>query len=477
MTIPLTKLLGTFIAGVRFESIPTEAIATVRAGFVDCLGVMLAGSLENTTKAVERVLLQDEIAGRSSLYLSGKVSSSPIAAFINGTAAHVLDFDDVGLKGSHPSAVLVPAILAESQVLRASGKDMIAAYIAGYEVWAELIARDSGNYQRKGWHPTGVFGAIAAAAACSRLRGLDSKKSSDALGIAASSACGVMANLGFMVKPTHPGRAASAGVMAARFAAEGVEGAPDAIEHDQGFLRAISPNGDVDLETAPILPPVRWKILEQGLNFKQYPVCYRAHRAIDALIDLKRIKSITSDVVRDIKVSFSKTHGIILKNHRPLTAIDAKFSIEFSLACAFTAGRVGLRELTDEFVMRKDIQDLIEKVSIEIDPREMAGTSGYAEHDFVTVSLKNGEELKSAKVRHARGDSEAPLGTEDLWTKFEDCVAWSRLPINARITFEALQHLEEIPTADALVEIALTGNSEIDLPNRTSKQVSVLQTN
>ena len=450
MTQPLTAAYGAFIAQLEFKALPQAVVDVAKQGFTDCVGVMLAGSREPVTAAVEKVLLADQSAGPASLYFSSKRASAPAAAWINGTAAHALDYDDVALKGSHPSAVLVPAILAEAQALNSSGRDMLAAYVAGYEVWADLIARERGNYQRKGWHPTGVFGAIGAAAACASLHGLDATKAAHALGAAASEASGVMSNLGSMVKPTHPGKAAASGIYAARFAAAGISATTDALEHAQGYLAALSPQGDVDLDTPPRLPPQHSQMTEQGLSIKQYPVCYRAHRAIDAMLGLLKKQPVAAKDVKEIRVSFSNSHLVILKNHRPQDAIAAKFSIEFAMACALLAGRVGLRDLIDEFVRSAEVQQLIERVAIDIDPEEEAGTSGYAPYDHVQLTLADGRVLKSEKIRYAMGDPHAPLTAADLWTKFEDCCAWSKLPLDARAVFDKLQGLDRLESVSAL---------------------------
>jgi 2-methylcitrate dehydratase PrpD len=450
MTQPLTAVYGAFIARLKFEALPTAVVNVAKQGFTDCIGVMLAGSREPVTQAFERVLLADAPAGPANLYFSEKRTTAPAAAWINGTAAHALDYDDVALKGSHPSAVLVPAILAEAQALNASGRDMLVAYNAGYEVWADLIARERGNYQRKGWHPTGIFGAIGAAAACASLHGLDAPACAHALGIAASEASGVMSNLGSMVKPTHPGKAAASGIYAARFAAAGVRATTDALEHAQGFLAAISPAGDVDLDTPPRLPPEQWQMEKQGLSIKQYPVCYRAHRAIDAMLGLLKKRPVASHDVKEIRVSFSNSHHVILKNHDPHTAIAAKFSIEFALACALLTGRVGLRDLTDTFVKSAAVRNLMKRVAIDINPVEDPGTSGYAPYDCVAIRLADDSVLKSDNVRYALGDPHTPLSAENLWVKFEGCVAWSELKLDAGMLFAQLQALEKVDIVNAL---------------------------
>ena len=450
MTQPLTATYGAFIAKLKYKALPPAVIGIIKQGFTDCIGVMLAGSREPVALAVERVLRADQPTGPANLYFSPKRTSAPAAAWINGTASHALDYDDVALKGCHPSAVLVPAILAEAQALNRSGREMLVAYAAGYEVWADLIARERGNYQRKGWHPTGIFGAIGAAAACASLHRLNPAKAAHALGAAVSEASGVMSNLGSMVKPTHPGKAAASGIYAARFAAAGVAATPDALEHTQGFLAALSPAGDFDVDTPPRLPPQQWQLQKQGLSIKQYPVCYRAHRAIDATLGLLRETAVAAKDVTEIRVSFSNSHLVILKNHSPETAIAAKFSIEFALACALLNQRVGLRDLTDKFVRSAAVRDLMKRVAIDINPVEEAGTSGYAPYDTVQLKLANGTVLDSAQVRHAKGDPQAPLSADELWVKFDDCVAWSKLKLDAKKLFAQLQQLEQLKSAGAL---------------------------
>jgi aconitate decarboxylase len=450
MTQPLTAAYGAFISQLKYKTLPPAVIGTIKQGFTDCIGVMLAGSREAVVLAVEKVLRADQPTGPANLYFSPKRTSAPAAAWINGTASHALDYDDVALKGCHPSAVLVPAIVAEAQALNRSGRDMLVAYAAGYEVWADLIARERGNYQRKGWHPTGIFGALGAAAACASLHRLNAAKAAHALGAAASEASGVMSNLGSMVKPTHPGKAAASGIYSARFAAAGVGATADALEHAQGFLAALSPAGDFDVATPPRLPPKQWQLEKQGLSIKQYPVCYRAHRAIDALLGVLGKQAVAAKDVAAIRVSFSKSHLVILKNHAPTTAIAAKFSIEFALACALLNRRVGLRDLTDKFVRSSAVRDLMKRVAIDIDPVEVAGTSGYAPFDTVQVKLADGTILGSAQMRHAKGDAQAPLSADELWVKFEDCVAWSKLKLDAKKLFARLQQLEDLESVNAL---------------------------
>src|SRR5262245_8858639 len=189
----LTADIGHFLADMSYARVPPEAVPIVKTGFTDCIAVMIAGWREPVVPIV---------AGLT----GAAVPEHPFApaclrmaasdrALIYGVAAHVLDYDDTGLCG-HPSAVLVPAILALAQENGADGKAMIAAYAAGYEVWADLVARDKQQHHRKGWHPSAVFGAVANAAAAAVLRRLSAEQASHAAGLAASMPGGGAANCG-----------------------------------------------------------------------------------------------------------------------------------------------------------------------------------------------------------------------------------------------------------------------------------------
>ena len=286
----LTAEIGEFVAGVHFERLPPDCIKTVCLGFTDCVAVMMPGWSEPVSEIAARGLGHAR-NGRSNRPPFGVQAAAPDLALIYAVAAHALDYDDTALLG-HPSAVLVPAILAEANEVGADGKAMIAAYVAGYEVWAELIRRDQDQHHAKGWHPSAMFGALAAAAASASLRKLDAEQASTAVAMAASLAGGLVANFGSMTKPLQVGRAAQSGLIATRLVEAGMTASRDAIEDDLGFLRAISPNGAVDTRSEAALG-CEWAILRHGLNVKLYPVCYAVHRALDAVSTSNRCTAST----------------------------------------------------------------------------------------------------------------------------------------------------------------------------------------
>ena len=438
MSEPLTKSLGSFVSSIRLEAIPSAALRVVHTGFVDCVGTLIAGSIEEPPRLLHKALAP--APGDATLYLVGPRVSAPEAAWINGTAAHALDYDDVSLRG-HPSTVLVPAILAEAEGLGSSGAEMATAYVAGYEVWAELAGRDPDQHHQKGWHPTGIFGAIAAAAACASLRRLGPEQATQAIALGASHSSGLVANFGTMTKPYHAGKAAHAGVISARLAEAGFTASADALEHPLGFLAAVSPKGAADRERAAQAGRA-WQILSQGLSVKKYPLCYCTHRAIDGMLDLLRAQQVHGEDVKSITVSTSRRNATILRNQQPQTGLEAKFSMQFAMAASILAGRVGLAELTDGFVQRKDVQALQRKVTIAPDDRPDPNRSGAAPYDLVVVETNDGRRLESARITDERGSPQLPLTTDELWVKFENCLAIGNPSLSARAIFDALLSIE-----------------------------------
>ena len=229
----LTADLGRFVSGLDLKDIPAEAQSVAKTGITDCFGVMIAGARDPAIAMIDRELAASDSWKRASLIPSRAKRNVEDAALVNGAAAHILDYDDVTLDG-HPSAVLVPAIIAQGEAVGASGADLLTSYIAGYEIWVELLVREPVPLHQKGWHPTAVRGAVAAAAACAKLRRLSPERCQTALAIAASMAGGLVANFGSLTKCFQVGRAAQSGVLAARLAEAGLTASPDVLEHQSG---------------------------------------------------------------------------------------------------------------------------------------------------------------------------------------------------------------------------------------------------
>ncbi|NYT22955.1 MmgE/PrpD family protein [Alcaligenaceae bacterium] len=450
MTVQLSSELGCFVSSLRYEDIPSEALRFIHYGFADCIAVMIAGRNETPPTLMQAILKPSAV--ESTVLFRPHKTSAQDAAWINGVAAHVLDYDDVALRG-HPSCVLVPAIIAEAEALGAGGKKMMTAYAAGYETWAELVRRDPDQHHTKGWHPTGIFGAIAAAAACASLRGLNAQQATHAICLGASQSAGLMANFGSMTKSYHAGRSAHSGVISARLAHAGFTASPDGIEHPQGFLAAVSPLGNVDL-SSPIEAGAKWKLPRSRISIKKYPTCFATHRAIDGILDLLKVHAVRPNQVKKVNASVSRRNTAILRNHSPQTGLAAKFSMEFAMASALIAGRVTLAELTDEFVSRQDVQDLMKRVTVipddRMDPNPNA--NGYAIYDQVTIETVDGRNLAGEQINLVRGGADRPLEQSELWDKFQGCLTAGDFDQDLiKPLFQALMTLEHCSDARALV--------------------------
>ncbi|MDB5563526.1 MAG: hypothetical protein JWP84_92 [Tardiphaga sp.] len=447
--LDITRQTANFVANFNPADLPDRSREAARTGIIDCVGVMIAGAAEHPVRIVSAMLAASTQNDGAPEIPSGRNLSASDAALVNGVAAHVLDYDDVALAG-HPSAVLVPAILAEGWSLDSSGAEAVAAYAAGYEVWAQVAALEPGHYHERGFHPTAVMGALATAAACARLRKLDREKTAHAIAIASSLASGLVANFGTMTKSLHAGRTAQSGVLAARLADQGFTGSLDVLEHQTGFLRAHSPSGTPDIEDGTIDIGANWRLAELGVNVKRYPTCYATHRSIDGMLGLVRDHGLNPGDVREIRVHTGVTQKLMLRNSNPQTGLEAKFSMEFAMAAALVAGRVGLAELTDEFVTRTDVSAAVAKVSCTTTDEIMPGDQPFAPTDQVSVVLESGKVLTHAPIAHAKGSWQLPLSRDELKDKFMDCTLRVLSQARAESLFDQLWDLEQVGSVRSL---------------------------
>lgn len=445
--LPLTAALGNFLQDVRFNQLPAEAIALARDAFTDTIAVIMAGVGEPVVNIVRDQLLVQPAPAEARACLSPQYVSALDAALVSGTAAHAHDYDDQALTG-HPSAILVPAILGEAELIGSSGRDMITAYVAGYEVWAELVRRAS-NYHRKGWHPTSVFGVIGAAAAASVLKRLSAERASAALAIAASHAGGLAVNFGTMTKPYHAGMSARNGLVAARMAAAGATAAGDALENRHGFLTAFTGETLPDWDS-PARLGKEWYLPRHRLCIKRYPTCYFMHRSFEATAKLLSERPIPPEQIAEIEVTMGRGQTAVLVNERPQTGLQAKFSEHFAMAAAVILGRMGIDELSDEVVQRPDIQAFFPKVKLnaveEYDERDPA----HSPTERVVLRLQDGTTLDTGPITSIAGHAYQPLTTEQLWVKFKECTAKTHSDESARLLFERSQSIVELRSTQQL---------------------------
>jgi aconitate decarboxylase len=453
VTAPLTELYARFIADWRECPIPETVLEVSRLGFTDCAGVMLAGRAEQAVLRLATFVRSQGAHPQSRCVTDGQRVSMVQAGLVNATAAHALDYDDFAFS-NHPSAVLVPVVLAAADACGVDGMRMAAAYLVGYEVWADLMLREPDLYYDRGWHPTAVLGPVGAAAAAAVVMGLDATQSRHALALAASDSGGIFENFGTMAKPYHGGRAAAAGLTAAGLAAGGLAASATALEGRHGLMRALSPHGRVDLDSLPNLGR-HWHSAGMRLNIKKYPTVGASQRGIDAVLALNRTQTIDPHRVDKIVVRISERHAAVMPYHLPQDTLQAKFSIEFAIASALVHNKVGFAQLRDEIVCSPVVQRLMSRVLIETTTEFEPQWRDAAPFDSVTFTLEDGRVLSTPRVRRATGHADTPLEPQALWAKFLGCAEYAGVAeAPARALFASMQRID-----------SLSGVAQIVLPH------------
>jgi 2-methylcitrate dehydratase PrpD len=435
----VTAKIARFVADTQFEKIPSKAIETAKLAVRDCLGVALAGSKEEDAKICAEIARQEGAKEEASVIGQGFKSSALQAAFANGTAAHAMDFDHSFTLMGQPTAPIIPAIFALGESLGASGRQILEAYTAGFEVTGKLAhsLRDS---KHDGWHAPSTLGSFGAAAGCAKLLGLNASKVEMALGIAASMASGVVSNFGTMTKPLHVGLGARNGVLAAKLAQSGYTANAQAIEAGMGFYNVF--HGGTTLHSEAVEELGQSYALESdGIRIKPYPCGGLTHQAIDTVLDFRAKHGITPEMVESIDVDVMRHtyERIIFKV--PQNGIQGKFCMPYLLARAIIDGRVFIDAFTESAVRDPNVLKLAERIQMRLDNNLPSRDLG-SRPCRVTLRLKNGQTY-SREVQHSKGGPEAPMTADELKGKFTDC---ARQTLSESATKQVLDDLDRLET-------------------------------
>jgi 2-methylcitrate dehydratase PrpD len=421
-----TGRLAEFVSTTTFADLPPSVVTEVERAVLDWLGSELAGSLEPPARAAQQAAHSLGQSSEATVFGAGR-SSAAGAAFANGVAAHILEFDDLhGGSTVHAAAAIIPAALAIAEREHAGGEAFLLAVALGYEIALRIGEAVNPSHYRF-WHPTGTVTTFGAAAAAGSLLGLTQRQMQHALGSAGTQAAGLWEfNAdGAMSKHLHPGKAAFNGILAADLARYGFTGASRILEGDRGFFAAMSDGCNLETVTAKL--GGNWKISENC--YKLYACCGHTHTAIDAAIALREKlgwrSSEASEFVAGIDITTYRQGFEIVKDMNPKTPFRAKFSLAYVTAAALQEGRIGLEQFdgtrfNDAGVVQPDIAALLPRVHIKVS-EELTAQYPKAWPAVVSVTLKDGSVLKS-EGRHPRGSPENPVSSLHLKNKFRALV-------------------------------------------------------
>jgi 2-methylcitrate dehydratase PrpD len=449
MSLEVKGGVATIADFVHRAQVSADARARAATAFTDTIGVTLAGASEPPARIAQAMATEDGIG--QSRVLGTPVQTSPeLAALANGVAAHSLDYDDMCFVSlAHPSCALVPAILAIGELVHAPASALLDAYVIGFELECRLgNVMNPRHYHTRGWHCTSSIGTVGAAAAAARVLGLDPHATQHALGIAASSACGLKENIGSMVKPLHAGMAARNGVMATRLAQRGFTASPHAIDGPQGYLAVMDSEHD-SLDAAVADLGIRWEILDTGVTVKLYPSCAATHPPLDALFALKRRDRITADQIQAIDVEVDSMTPRLLIHPNPTTGLEAKFSMPFCAAAAIVFERIGIDTFDGDHIHNPTVQALMKHVSLRANEEFDKGAP--LARACVSVYLNDGR-VASQAVDGARGYP-GRLTDEELAAKFAGCATRTLSEPAASAAWAAMTSLDAIKDVRELTRL------------------------
>ena len=466
MSADLSQRLARHVAEVGFDALAPAAVAATKRSLLDALGVTLAASsLGEGVGAF--VSLAREAGGAAQSTLIGFGDKAPVgaAALTNGAMAHALDFEDAydGVP-VHPNAATIPAALAIAESLpQASGKQLILAIATGCDLVCRLGLALTESIDDNGWYPPPILGAFGATAAAAKLLGLDASQMLDAFSLTLCQAtCSgeLKYSPASTIRAVRDAFATQAGTQSALLAQRGVRGFDRPFEGKAGFY-ALYAHGNYDADV--LLGDLGRRFAGERISFKPWPSCRGTHALIEGALDIARCEALRAADIAAIRMTGSPTQRMLdqpaAQKRRPATAIDAKFSLPFTVATALLHGGVKLQHFFPEALADAAVIDLASRMSFAVDA-SYGMTGGRIE-----IHHRDGR-VFSRRIDQPYGHPSNPLSEQDLLAKFADCAAYAATPLAPAKVERLAQNvlnLEDIDSVrQALFDGLLSNSGEAD---------------
>jgi len=442
--LDVSKRLARFVARARLDDCPGEVLHEAKRSLLNFFGTALGGCRDAAIEHASKVLLP--FSGPPTATVIGRPQQADAlsAAFLNAASGNVFDFDDTHIPTViHPTAPVAPALLAFAEMRAVGGRDLLHAFVLGVEVECRLGNAVSPAHYRRGWHITSTCGVFGAAAAVSKLLGLDETRMNWALGSAAAQSSGLVETLGTMAKSVGVGNSARNGLLAALLAQQGLTGPDRPIEGPRGFAKVMGENADL----AAIVDGLgeRWEMLAN--TFKPYPCGVVLNPVIDACLELRQRHALDPTRIERVMVT---GHPLLAeRTDRPAVATgrEAQVSAQHSVAVAFIHGSAGVVEYSDAAVREPAVLDLRARVTVARDAAIPVGAA------TIDVTLRDGKIL-STRIEHARGSLERPLSDAEIEAKVRTLAAYGAPQVNVEALIEAVWSLDRAADASRIMKLA-----------------------
>ena len=417
-----THDLAIFAANLQFEQIPKEVVASIKTSLLDSIGCCVFGVTLPWTAKVQSMVQEEGSQPVASIFGSGQRTSVAGAVLVNATAGHAFELDDIHKESIvHPGSIAVPvAIALAEKTARRSGRDLITALVAGYEIGTRVGNAATMSLFYRGFHPQGSSGVFVAAACAGRMLELNPKKMQHALGIVGSQAGGLMAaQEGAMVKRFHSGRAAQSGVYSAMLAERDFTGISDVLEaHYGGYLSSYS-----DAPNPQRLTDGLGEVWETGkIGYKPHASVTSIHAALDAMTALMQQKNLQADDVAKVDVGVSNmTYVHCVWDYKSQGVTAAQMNLYYSLAVIAHDGVAFVDQYREDRLSDPKILDFIGCINAFPDPEIDAMGPAFRHAARVTITTRNGQRY-SQEILHRRGSPENPLSPADVEYKFRNVV-------------------------------------------------------
>ncbi|HEY0337302.1 MAG TPA: MmgE/PrpD family protein, partial [Burkholderiales bacterium] len=393
-----TEQFAEHVLDIRYDRLPIAAIDVANQVTLDGLAVTLAGATEPL--GVGRISIEyvRQMGGapQASVVAGGFKTSVQSAAYVNGTMAHALDFDNTWYPLNHPTSPTLPAILAIAEHEKLSGRTIIEAIVAAFEAQARVRLAATAMETGSGFHKPGMTGTLGAVAGAARALELSKHQMLMALGLAGSRAGSISINTGTMTKSSHSGHAARMGVECALLARMGWTASADLFGPKGFFDTFFHGQGEPHRLVEGFAKPLR--MIDPGVGFKKHPSNYFTHRPIDAALALRVEHAIEPSHIESVEVVFPRFDYV--NRPFPQTGLDGKFSVQYTTALALLDGEVTIDSFTNERRFAPDVEALLRRTTLTVD--ESIPTDFDRMHAIVAVTLKNGKQ-HSKRVERLSG--------------------------------------------------------------------------